>query len=111
MLLSIIDVKGDGHCFYRCVWRIAQKVTEITEVLYLCQNSDSELEGAQEVRDYVAIALRMDNIITFMIEFKPFGDNCDVCPLLEHVNPDLGEPRHTRPSCRGHCHLRERGRY
>jgi len=85
MLLSIIDVKDDGHCFYRCVWRIAQKVPEIAEVLYLCQNCESELEGAQEVRDYVAIALRMDytldNIITSMIEFKPFGTRlcCTLC--------------------------------
>jgi len=92
MCLSIINVKGDGHCFYRCIWRIAKSIPEMAEALYIC-NVVEELEGAQEIREFVAIMLcvdyTLDVMIETLVEFKEFGGNDDVCPLLQHVDPHL----------------------
>ena len=59
MALMIHNVKGDGHCFYRCLWRIIRSDTAASEIIYLIDKTDEDA-GMQEIRDFVAIAVRRD---------------------------------------------------
>lgn len=55
MSFSVLNVRGDGHCFYRCVWRLA--VAEPSVADDLCLEADDladEDAGVREIRDTIA---------------------------------------------------------
>lgn len=95
--LKICNVIGDGNCFYRCIWNIAQSRNDLCEALMIHhQNKDDENEGTQEVRDIVAIALRHDQVyvranVERMLEFKKSEcfDISEDCPLFAHLRDNL----------------------
>ncbi len=58
MALRVVNVRGDGHCFYRCVWRVAKECPRVAEALLLEEELSDELEGAMEVRHFVSMSLR-----------------------------------------------------
>lgn len=89
--LKIINVRGDGHCYYRCIWRVAKDNAEIAEALMI-YDLVNEDDGMQEVRDCVARYFRFDytthDIIQSVLEFKRAVD-IDIsgeCPLYSHIN-------------------------
>ena len=94
MALMIHNVKGDGHCFYRCLWRIVRGDTDTSEIIYLIDKTDEDA-GMQEIRDFVAIAVRRDftleDMIASLVEFKKLDmkDIEENCPIMEFIKPDL----------------------
>lgn len=67
MRMRVRDVRGDGHCYYRCVWQVAKNDSRAFEALCLVdeteggnQAEDEETEGAIDVRFFVVMSLRHD---------------------------------------------------
>lgn len=54
--IRIFNVKGDGNCFYRCIWNIAKSNESIIQSLNLINISDEEI-SIVEIRTYVALSL------------------------------------------------------
>jgi hypothetical protein len=95
MALAIHNVKGDGHCFYRCIWRIVRGDEATSEIIYLIDKIDEDA-GMQEIRDFVAIAVRRDytleDMMSSLLEFKKLNmDDMmeEHCPILEFIKPEL----------------------
>ena len=56
---KVHDVKGDGSCYYRCVWKLAKEHSYIAESLYV-NDVDDEDRGVEEIREYVALSLKYE---------------------------------------------------
>ena len=56
MSFRVLNVKGDGNCYYRCIWNIVKGIDELCEALYLNDKVDED-RGAEEIREYVALSL------------------------------------------------------
>ena len=90
---AVFNVKGDGHCFYRCIWRAAREHPEIAEAL-LIEDLANEDEGCEEVRTYVALALNhyptamavLENLIDL---YKQAPSIVEYYPVLTHVDTGL----------------------
>lgn len=89
MDIKVINVRGDGNCYYRCIWNIARSVPEIADALMIHDLTD-EKEGADEVRYYVALSIRMETyaqkIIDNLVElYKEVPDLVEQYPILGHI--------------------------
>lgn len=89
---TIFDVKGDGHCYYRCIYNIAKSESEIAEALYI-NNINNEETAIQEIREYIALSLKCEkptqNILNNLIElYKEIDDIRRYYPLLKKINKD-----------------------
>ena len=62
----MLDVRGDGHCYYRCIWQVAMDDARAFEALSLVDTdkggNDDETEGAIDVRYFVVMSLRYDPV-------------------------------------------------
>lgn len=90
--LTIFDVKGDGHCYYRCIWRIIQENKDIAEAL-LIGNVDDEEAAILEIREYISISLKKDYTIKPMIDnliklYTATPDIIDSYPLLKFLDDE-----------------------
>lgn len=92
---KIYNVSGDGSCYYRCIWRIAQQNPDVAEALYIEHTSPGdEDEGAEEVRTYVGLSLKhekpsQDILRNLLALHKEVGDLIlPQYPLLRHVDHD-----------------------
>jgi hypothetical protein len=96
MDMRVYNVKGDGHCYYRCIWNIAKNYPLIAEALMI-NDKDDEAEGAGEVRYYVALSLRFKeiyavNIVRNLVAlYKDLPDIVDMYPILNHIK-DIDAP-------------------
>jgi hypothetical protein len=59
--LQVYNVKGDGNCYYRCLWRIAKANPKVARAL-LVNDVNNEEEGMKEIREFVALSLEFENI-------------------------------------------------
>jgi hypothetical protein len=58
MAFALSDVRGDGSCYYRCVWRIAREDADVARVLVVERTDpEDEDDGVDEIRDLVASRL------------------------------------------------------
>ena len=57
MSFKVFDVKGDGHCYYRCIYHLAMACEEVSDALYI-NHMDDEDEAVQEIRYYVSMAVK-----------------------------------------------------
>ena len=88
-MFKIIDVKGDGHCYYRCIWNIARHVPDIAEAL-MVRDLENDLDGALEVRYYIALCIRFElfakNIVKNLVElYREIPDLVTQYPVLSHI--------------------------
>jgi hypothetical protein len=88
-MFKIIDVKGDGHCYYRCIWNIARHVPDIAEAL-MVSDLKNDLDGALEVRYYIALSIRFElfakNIVNNLVSlYKESPDLVHQYPVLSHI--------------------------
>jgi len=86
----ICNVQGDGNCYYRCLYQIAKKDSEVKDALYI-EHIDNEEEAIKEIRDYVAISLkyekRSQSILKNLIEiYKSVPDISQNYPILKKIN-------------------------
>lgn len=56
---KVYNVKGDGNCYYRCVWQLAKEHSYIADSLFINDREDEDM-GAEEVREYVACSLKYE---------------------------------------------------
>ena len=90
---KVYNVKGDGSCYYRCVWRLAQLREDIAEALFVNDRKDEE-RGCEEIREYVALSLRFEkparDYLKNLIEvFREVPDISSNYPLLEEIDFNL----------------------
>ena len=88
----IINVKGDGSCFYRCIWRIARSDGDVARVL-LIDNLEDEDDGTEEVRYVVALTLKYEKYAQMMLSdlievYKAAPFIIENYPILKHVDCD-----------------------
>lgn len=88
-MFKIIDVKGDGHCYYRCIWNIARHVPDIASALMVL-DLENDLDGAMEVRYYIALSIRRElfaqKIVRNLVElYREIPDLLDLYPVLGHI--------------------------
>lgn len=114
MALTIHNVRGDGHCFYRCMWHIARTDVELSSVIRLDEKNNEDV-GMQEVRSSVARVIRQDlnseSIVSSLVYFKELHreslssikDTIQCCPILECIDPGLS----TRQNCEHVAHAIE----
>lgn len=86
MSFKVLNVKGDGNCYYRCIWNIIKNDDELCEALNV-DDRENEDEGAREIRGYVALSLKYEkdtkNILRNLLEIHK-----DV-PGIENMYPLL----------------------
>lgn len=94
MIFEVINVQGDGHCMYRCIWRLAKYDRTVAAALSVsrCRHRRDEDEGTIEVRRFVGHALRNNlvgavDILGNMIELhgSPGADMETDYPVLRNV--------------------------
>lgn len=97
-MFRIVNVLGDGSCFYRCVWRVARSSDAAAHALLLVPSDlDNEEQGVREIRRQVAWLIENDSretrdTIDSLLALA--GDGPDACecvtdlyPLLDAVDP------------------------
>jgi hypothetical protein len=90
MTFQIRNVKGDGHCYYRCIYQIAKVDEDVKNALYI-ENMDNEDEAIQEIRQYVASSLKCEkktqtilkNLLDIYNDVPEISQNY---PLLKRIN-------------------------
>lgn len=87
---KVFNVKGDGSCYYRCVWRLAKEHSYIADALYV-NNREDEERGAEEVREYVALSLKYEkptkDYLKNLVElYKEVPELIQNYPLLGFIN-------------------------
>lgn len=87
---KICDVKGDGHCYYRCIYRIAQKSPDAKDALYI-EHIDDEDEAVNEIRLYVALGLKYEkqpqNILQNLLDiYKEIPIISQDYPILKNID-------------------------
>ena len=90
--LRIINVKGDGSCLYRCIWRIARSDSDVARTLLIDDVQDED-KGTEQVRYYVALSLKHEKSVQRMLadliniyEVSPFV--IENYPILSLVDRD-----------------------
>ena len=85
----VYNVKGDGNCYYRCVWQLVKSSLNVATAL--CTN-DNEIEtnGIQELRDFVVMNIIHDNqtkdYLYNLIElYKSAPDILNMFPILKDI--------------------------
>ena len=96
MKVQLCDVRGDGHCYYRCVWQVAQQDACASKALYLTETDETEeTQGALEVRYFVVMSLRNDsNAIDVLRRLLVLADETtdqETLSALKESYPILGE--------------------
>lgn len=92
MKFNVVNVKGDGSCFYRCLWRVASSDSCVAEDLALDEDDlKDEDVGVREIRRAVAWSIENSpSIIARLDDLSDlyFADRSlvDVIPILEHVD-------------------------
>ena len=87
---KICDVKGDGHCYYRCIYRVAKECQEVADALYVNDMSDED-NAVREIRQYVSLSLKcekpsqnvLDNIVSIYRQVPDIGNDY---PLLSKID-------------------------
>jgi hypothetical protein len=87
---SIINVKGDGHCYYRCIYQIAKNNSKVKDALYI-EDIDNEEEAIKEIRQYIATSLKCDkrseNILKNLIAiYKDVPEISQNYPILKKID-------------------------
>ena len=93
LTFKICDVKGDGNCYYRCIYQIAKVDKDVADSLFI-ENLDDEDVGAGEVREYVALSLKYEKKTQTMLKnlvelYKEAPCIVHNYPLLNHVDTSL----------------------
>lgn len=87
--MRIFNVKGDGHCFYRCIWNIAKNNESIIRSLNLI-NIDNEEISVKEIRRYVSLLLnsklRYINIINNLMKLFTDYSLIENYPILKFID-------------------------
>lgn len=93
----VFNVRGDGNCFYRCMWRIGKEDRAIADALWIF-HLDDEDAGSRQVRRFVANALlhcpraerALQNLMALRRAWDEDVDDLEESyPILEHLDPDL----------------------
>lgn len=89
-MFKIINVKGDGHCYYRCIYQIAKNNSNVKDALYI-DNIDDEEESIKDIRRYIAIGLKCEKkpkeILKNLIEiYKDVPEISENYPILKKIN-------------------------
>lgn len=90
MSFKVIDVKGDGNCYYRCIWNIVKDDEELAAALCI-EECDNEDIGAQEIRDYVASSIKYEaepkSILRNLLEmYKECKEIEEYYPVLKRID-------------------------
>lgn len=90
MTFRICDVKGDGHCYYRCLYKIAQNSIDVKNALCI-KNIEDEDIAINEIRQYVSISLKYEektqNILQNLINiYKDVPKISKNYPILKKIN-------------------------
>jgi len=64
--LRLCDVKGDGHCYYRCIYNVIKEDDKASDSLYI-ENINQEDETIMEIREYVGVTLKCSKIYKDML--------------------------------------------
>lgn len=94
-MFRITNVRGDGSCFYRCVWRVACASDAAAQALFLQPDevADEEL-GVREIRQHVAWLIENDSretreTIDALLALAGASECInDLYPLLDAVDPE-----------------------
>ena len=93
MTFKIVDVKGDGNCFYRCIWNIV-KDHEVAKEDFMLVDDKNEDDGCLEIRYYVATEIKFkqyaQDMLMNIIELDAVVDG------LSELYPFLLEPKYIR---------------
>jgi hypothetical protein len=86
---NVYNVKGDGNCFYRCIWNIAKCETEIADALCI-EDLCNENVGMLEVRSFVAQSLKYESFAQGILGnlIKLYKDSpflIENYPILKHI--------------------------
>jgi hypothetical protein len=89
MTFQIRNVKGDGNCYYRCIYQIAKADKNIKNALYI-ENIQNEEEAIKDIREYISLSLKYEektqNILKNIIEiYKNVPDISQNYPFLEKI--------------------------
>jgi hypothetical protein len=89
MTFQIRNVKGDGHCYYRCIYQIAKADEDVKNALYI-EHIDDEEAAVQEIREYVAMSLKCEkktqNILKNLLDiYKDVPEISQNYPLLKKI--------------------------
>jgi vacuolar-type H+-ATPase subunit F/Vma7/uncharacterized protein (UPF0335 family) len=90
MTFRTYDVKGDGHCYYRCLYRIAQKSIDVKNALCI-KNIEDEDIAVNQIRQYISISLKYEektqNILQNLINiYKDVPKISKNYPILKKIN-------------------------
>lgn len=88
MVLKVYNVKGDGNCYYRCIWHIAKRIPKIAEALMVWELEDED-KGAEEIRYCVALNIRDHREHEVRSTVKNLLDLHKVVPDLDEQYPFL----------------------
>lgn len=89
---KVYNVQGDGHCMYRCIWKIAKSDEEMFDIFCL-DDSDNELQGALKIRSFVAMSIRFDKrsqdiLANLICLYKDVPEILQNYPILQNVDLD-----------------------
>lgn len=92
MSFKVYDVKGDGHCYYRCIYRLAKVSVELADALYI-NHVDDEEAAIREIRYYVSKLVRYslpthETIANLIMLYKELPELASDYPILKFVNRD-----------------------
>jgi hypothetical protein len=65
--LRIYNVRGDGNCYYRCIWRIIKDDDELRADLGIAESIRSEDDAVPLLRNFVANRLETDETAQTML--------------------------------------------
>lgn len=88
--LRICDVKRDGHCYYRCIYRIAQQSQDVKDAFYI-KHIDDEDEAVNKIRLYVSLGLKYEkqsqNILQNLLDiYKEISIISQDYPILKKID-------------------------
>lgn len=91
MSLKVRDVRGDGNCYYRCIWNIIKNNNPLRKSLFIQSTTTTEQEGVRELREYVSICVesctKAKDALTNLLEIhRSCPDIIDCYPILNHIN-------------------------
>lgn len=92
MSLKIKDVKGDGNCFYRCIWNIIKDDDKAKDDLMLIDTVNED-DGCLEIRYYIVMTLKHADYAKDMLKnilelSRAVPDISELYPFLEDIGID-----------------------
>lgn len=90
MVFKLVNVRGDGNCYYRCVWNLVKKESEdVKAAVGLVGDVATECDGVRMIRKFVARTLGSNDIaqtsLRNMWELSGVIDMSEEFPLANRV--------------------------